>query len=180
MIKSNGMKRWIKILLIVISTPIILFLLLLGIYIVMNWQGVIEPYQVGDPNASLKILIASQGSEFKEDLSKKIIQKLENDSTYISVIDCTTLKEENAADWEAILIIHTTKAHKIPRYVSTFLEGFSDYSNLILVSTSGGGDEVVTEFEVDAISTASQRSLTETIAELTISKIKNILYENLN
>lgn len=174
------MKRWIKIVLIILSTPIIIFLLLLGIYIVMNWQGVIEPYQVGDPNASMKILIASQGSEFKEDLSKEIIQNLENDSTYISVIDCTTLKEENAADWEAIVIIHTTKAHKIPRYVSTFLEGFSDYSNLILISTSGGGDEVITEFELDAISTASSRTLTDTIAGLAISKINNILHQDLN
>lgn len=174
------MKRWIKILLIVLSTPVIIFILLVTIYIVMNWQGVIEPYQVGDPNASLKVLIATQGSEFKEDLSKKIIKNLENDSIYISVIDCTTLKKENAADWQAIVIMHTTKAHKIPGYVSTFLEGLSDYSNLVLISTSGGGDEVITEFEVDAISTASSRSLTDTIAGLAISKIKNILQEDLN
>jgi hypothetical protein len=174
------MKRWIKILLIGLSTPIIIFILLVAIYIVMNWQGVIEPYQVGNPNASMKVLIASQGSEFKEDLSRKIIKKLENDSIYISVIDCTTLKKENAEDWQAILIMHTTKAHKIPRYVSTFLEGLSDYSNLVLISTSGGGDEVITEFEVDAISTASSRSLTDTITGLAISKINNILYKDLN
>jgi hypothetical protein len=174
------MKKWIKILLIALSTPIIIFILLLAIYIVMNWQGVIKPYQVGDPNASTKVLIASQGSDFKEDLSKKIIKKLENDSIYISVIDCTTLKKENASDWQAIVIMHTTKAHKIPRYVSTFLEGLSNYSNLVLISTSGGGDEVITEFEVDAISTASSRSLTDTIAGLAISKINNILQEDLN
>ena len=174
------MKRWIKILLIVLSTPVIIFILILATYIIMNWQGVIEPYQVGNPNASMKVLIASQGSEFKEDLSRKIIKKLENDSIYISVIDCTTLKKENAEDWQAILIMHTTKAHKIPRYVSTFLEGLSDYSNLVLISTSGGGDEVITEFEVDAISTASSRSLTDTITGLAISKINNILYKDLN
>jgi hypothetical protein len=174
------MKRWIKILLIVLSTPVIIFILLLATYIIMNWQGVIEPYQVGNPNASIKVLIASQGSEFKEDLSRKIIKKLENDSIYISVIDCTTLEKENAEDWQAILIMHTTKAHKIPRYVSTFLEGLSDYSNLVLISTSGGGDEVITEFEVDAISTASSRSLTDTITGLAISKINNILYKDLN
>lgn len=146
----------------------------------MNWQGVIEPYQVGDPNASLKVLIASQGSEFKEDLSKKIINNLEDDSIYISVIDCTALKKEKAEDWQAIVILHTTKAHMIPRYVGTFLEGLTDYSNLLLISTSGGGDEVITEFEVDAISTASSRSLTDTIAGLAVSKIKNILHEDLN
>jgi hypothetical protein len=60
------------------------------------------------------------------------------------------------------------------------LEGLSNYSNLVLISTSGGGDEVITEFEVDAISTASSRSLTDTIAGLAISKINNILQEDLN
>lgn len=174
------MKRWIKILLIVLSTPIIIFILLVAIYIGMNWQGVIKPYQVGDSNAPVKILIASQGSEFKEDLSKKILQKLESDSTYISVIDCTTLKDEDAAEWEAIIIIHTTKAHMIPRYVSTFLEGLTDYSNLVLISTSGGGDEVITEFEIDAISTASLKSLTDEISTLTISKIENIIHDELD
>jgi hypothetical protein len=169
------MKSWIKILLIGISTPIIIFIILIAIYIGMNWQGVIEPYHVGSPNAPLKVLIASQGSEFKDNLSEKIIQKLENDSIYMSVIDCTALKKENAADWKAIVIIHTTKAHNIPRYVSSFLESLSDYSNVVLISTSGGGDEVITEFEVDAISTASLISETSNIASLVISKVENIL-----
>lgn len=169
------MKSRIKILLIVISTPIILAIILIAIYIGMNWQGVIAPYHSGNPNAPLKVLIASQGSEFKENLSEKIIQKLENDSIYMSVIDCTSLKKQNAADWTAIIIIHTTKAHKIPRYVSTFLKNLSDYSKIVLISTSGGGDEVITEFKIDAISTASRMSETNHIANCAISKVEDIL-----
>lgn len=169
------MKTWIKILLIGISTPIILVVILVAIYIGMNWQGVIKPYQIGNPNAPSKVLIACQGSEFKENLSEKIIQKLKNDSIYMSVIDCTKLKEQNAADWKAIIIIHTTKAHKIPRYVSTFLESLSDYSNIVLISTSGGGDEVFSEFEIDAISTPSLISETNHISSLAISKVENFL-----
>ena len=174
------MKKWIKILLIGISTPIIIAIILIVIYITMNWQGVIEPYHTGNSNAPIKVLIASQGSEFKNDLLKNIVQKLKNDTLYLSVIDCTSLKKENASDWKAIIIIHTTKAHKIPRYVSSFLDDLPDYSNIVLICTSGGGDEVISEYEIDAISTASRMSETNNIANLAISKVERILQTEIN
>ena len=157
------MKKWIKILTIIISIPVVLFIILVGTYIVMNWQGVIDPYHVGNPNAPHKVLIASQGSEFKNKLLKDLVQQLESDIVYLSIIDCTSLKKENVTDWDTIVIIHTTKAHQIPNYVKTYLQRFSNLSKLVLVSTSGGGDEVVTEFEVEAISTASRLADTNKI-----------------
>ena len=169
------MNKWIKILLIGISIPVILFIILISVYILMNWQGVIEPYQTGNPNATLKVLIASQGSEFKNNLLENILQKLDNDTIYLSVIDCTSLQKENASEWNAIIIIHTTKAHKIPRYVSRFLGSLPDFSNIVLISTSGGGDEVITEFEIDAISTASRMSETSNIADRAFAKVERIL-----
>ena len=169
------MNKWIKILLIGISIPVILFIILISVYILINWQGVIEPYQTGNPNATLKVLIATQGSEFKNNLLENILQKLDNDTIYLSVIDCTSLQKENASEWNAIIIIHTTKAHKIPRYVSRFLGSLQDFSNIVLISTSGGGDEVITEFEIDAISTASRMSDTRNIAAHAIAKVERIL-----
>jgi hypothetical protein len=169
------MKRWIKILLIVISTPAVLFVVLLGAYIIMNWQGVIDPYQVGDPAAPQKILIASQGSDFKNTLLEDIVKQLKSDDVYMSIIDCTSLKEDNVKDWNAVVIIHTTKVHQIPKYVSGYLQQFPDLSNFVLVSTSGGGDEVVTEFEVDSISAASWMPDAEEIAARVVSKVENIL-----
>jgi len=152
------MKKWIKVVLIILSVPIILIIALLSAYIIMNWQGVIDPYQVGDPNAPKKVLIASQGSDFKNILLEDMVGQLKSDNIYMSIIDCTSLKKDNSTDWNAIVIIHTTKVHQMPKYVSTYLQRFSDLSRFILVSTSGGGDEMITEFEVDAISTASRLS----------------------
>jgi hypothetical protein len=144
----------------------------------MNWQGVIDPYQVGEPNAPKKVLIASQGSDFKNKLLEDLIQQLKGENVYLSIIDCTSLKKDNSADWNAIVIIHTTKAHQMPKYVSTYLKRFSDLSRFVLVSTSGGGDEMVTEFEVDAICTASWLSDAEKIANRVASKVENILASN--
>ena len=172
------MKKWIKILVIILSTPVVLFIVLLGAYIIMNWQGVIDPYEIGDPKAPQKVLIASQGSDFKNILLEDLVQQLRSENVYLSIIDCTSLKKDNTPNWNAIVIIHTTKVHQMPKYVSAYLQRFSDLSRFVLVSTSGGGDEMVTEFEVDAISTASRLSDAEKIALRVASKVEDILASN--
>jgi hypothetical protein len=169
------MQKGIKILLIVLSIPVMLFIILMGTYIVMNWQGVISPYHIGKPDAPHKVLIASQGSKFKSQLLEALIRNLRSEDIYLSIIDCTSLKEDQAENWNAIVIIHTTKVHQIPKYVKTYLDKLKNYSNVILISTSGGGDEIVTGYDVDAISTASRLQDIEIIAGLTDKKIKRIL-----
>jgi len=169
------MKRWIKILIIALATPIVIVILIISIWIVMNWQGVIDPYQVGDPKAQCKVLIASQGSKFKNKLLTELVQQLQSDKKYISIIDVTSLEKENVSDWNAIVIIHTTQAHHMPKSVKNYLKKFTNLSKVILIATSGGGDELVTEFEVDAISTASRLDVTDQIVESIILKVDEIL-----
>ncbi|MCB2222525.1 MAG: hypothetical protein KQI35_19230 [Bacteroidetes bacterium] len=150
------MKKWIKIVLWIVATPIALIGILLLTYIIMNIQGVIEPFEAGSPQANYKILIASQGSEFKESLVGKIIDQFETPETYFSVIDCTALQDIRIEDWSAIIIIHTMQIHKMPAKAKKFLDEADDFSNIMLVCTSGGGDEIVTDYDVDAISSASR------------------------
>ena len=152
------MKKWIKILIVIIITPIILFGIFLLSYIIINQQGVIEPYTVGNPQSENKILIASQGSEFKNNLVKNILEQLKSDQNYFLIIDCTTLENENDEDWDAIIIIHTLQIHEMPEEARTFLSKANDLSKIMLVSTSGAGDDKVEGFEVDAISSASRNS----------------------
>ena len=150
------MKKWIKILIAIIATPIVLFGIFLGTYVIVNQQGVIEPFHVGNPKAENKILIASQGSEFKNNLLEKILDQLKSDQNYFSIIDCTTLEGENCEDWDAIIIIHTLQIHEMPKEAETFLSKVSNLSKIMLVSTSGAGDDIVEGFDVDAISSASR------------------------
>ncbi|MCF8368067.1 MAG: hypothetical protein K9G76_03435 [Bacteroidales bacterium] len=131
----------------------------------MNTQGVVEPFEAGNPQANFKILIASQGSEFKESLVGKIIDQFETPETYFSVIDCTSLQDIRTGDWSAIIIIHTMQVHKMPRKAKKFLDEADDFSNIMLVCTSGGGDEIVTDYDVDAISAASRLNKLPVIIE---------------
>ena len=150
------MKKWIKIVLWIVATPVAVIGILLLSYIIMNTQGVIAPFEAGSPQSSYKILIASQGSEFKESLVGKIIDQFETPETYFSVIDCTSLQDIRIEDWSAIIIIHTMQIHKMPAKAKKFLDEADDFSNIMLVCTSGGGDEIFTDYDVDAISSASR------------------------
>ena len=150
------MKKWIKILIAIIATPIVLFAVFLISYVLINQQGVIEPFKAGNPMGGNKILIASQGSEFKSNLVEKIVVQLNGDQNYLSIIDCTALGNENDEDWDAIIIIHTLQIHEMPEEVLAFLSGISELSKVMLVSTSGAGDDKIEGFDVDAISSASR------------------------
>jgi len=169
------MKKWLKILIAVIATPIVLLFIFACYYVITNWQGVIEPYQVGNQDSQYKVLIASQGSEFKDKLLLELVQQLKSDTVYMSIVDCTSLAEEAVTDWDAIVIIHASQAHGMPKSARAFLESFPDHSKVILVTTSGGGDEKINEFEVDAVSTASRLSSTDMISDWAVAKVKHIL-----
>jgi hypothetical protein len=159
------MKKWIKILIWIIATPIILLIIALVAYVIVNRQGVIEPYSAGDPAAEKRVLIASQGSEFKEQLVAQLVDRFSNEQMYISVLDCTALDGIDGSDWDAIIMLHTMQIHKMPKEARRFLERQKDLSRTMLVCTSGGGDEIIAGFAVDAISSPSRLSrLPEVVA----------------
>lgn len=169
------MKRWIKIVLWILGTPIIIVGGLLLAYIITNKQGVIEPFQVGNPQAQYKILVASQGSEFKEKLVERIASEFESDSVYISVVDCTDLDQSHTNGWDAYILIHVMQIHKMPKEAREFLNLLDDLSKVFLVSTSGAGDEHFTELEVDGISSPSRMIAIDPIMKWIQPRIKEIL-----
>lgn len=174
------MKKWIKILIGIVATPVLLFAILLVVYILMNRQGVIEPFQVGDSKAENRILIASQGSEFKNNLVEKLVDEYKDSENFLSVIDCTELDKENHEYWTAVIIIHTMQIHKMPKEARAFIAEENDLARLMLVSTSGGGDDMVTDFDVDAICAPSRMSKIPKILEWVNEKMdEKIKSENL-
>ena len=159
------MKRWIKITLWIIGTPVVIIAGLLISYIIANKQEIIKPFQVGSPKAKYKILIASQGSEFKEELVNRFVNELKSDSVYIYVLDCTNLKESHLIGWDAYILIHTMQIHKMPKEADLFLSKMPNLNKVALVSTSGAGDENYTKLDVDGISTASRMVYIDPIME---------------
>lgn len=169
------MKRWIKIILWITGTPVVLIAALLITYIIVNKQEVIEPFHVGNLKAKYKILIASQGSEFKGELVNRFVKELKSDSTYISIIDCTHLKESHLIGWDAYIVIHTMQIHKMPKEADVFLSKLPNLNKVTLVSTSGAGDEHYQKLDVDGISTASRMVAIDPIMEWILPKLKKHL-----
>lgn len=157
------MKKWLKILMWIIGTPIFIILVLFVSYILKNQQDHIDSFQVGNQNAPYKILVASQGSDFKEKMVDRIIREWDCDSIYLSILDCTDLNKSHLEGWNAYIIIHTMQVHKMPKQTDLFLKQFTDLSKVTLVSTSGAGDEHYKGVEVDGISSPSRASVIEQI-----------------
>jgi hypothetical protein len=77
----------LKRILIVIGAIIAFMIIAFGVYLLMNRQDVAEPMEVGSPEMNKKILIATQGSEYKNLMVDTLTARLKGEDLYISVID---------------------------------------------------------------------------------------------
>jgi hypothetical protein len=120
---------------------------------------------IGDPASRHHVLIATQGTDFKDELVSAIIADLRRHGVFISQIDISALPQVRAADWSAIILLHDWKFGRAPGVVRQFVDRLPDRHRLIVVTTSGGGHEKLPG--VDAISTASvDRDVPSRLAEI--------------
>ncbi len=150
--------RIIKRILIIIGIIIVLLIALFGIYLLSHRQGVIKTSEIVNPEARKTVLIASQGSKFKNELVDSIVTRLKNKPLAIKVVDVTTLQEEDETDFPAIVIIHTTEKGQLQPDVKKFLDRSKNLKKILLVTTSGQGDWKTRDYNVDVITSASRRS----------------------
>ncbi|NAS13741.1 hypothetical protein [Poritiphilus flavus] len=102
----------------------------------------VEPYTVYTETLEEKLIIATQGSEFKNALVNRIIDHYKNDSVFIRVIDVSGLPQINTSHYSAILILHTWEYDKPPEVVARFItENEKDMDKFVVFSTSGEGDK---------------------------------------
>ncbi len=148
----------IKRIIIIIGIIIVLLIALFGIYLLSHRQGVIKTSEIVNPEARKTVLIASQGSKFKNELVDSIVTRLKNKPLAIKVVDVTTLQEEDETDFPAIVIIHTTEKGQLQPDVKKFLDRSKNLKNILLVTTSGQGDWQTKDYHVDVITSASRRS----------------------
>jgi hypothetical protein len=110
-------------------------------------------FEVNDPHSSPRVLIATQGSEFKDAVVAAVVEHLKARAAHVRVIDVTALRDIESADWNAIVIIHTWEMRKPPGAVKDFVERTRDSGQLVVLTTSGEGTFKMDG--IDAISSAS-------------------------
>lgn len=132
----------------------VIVLLLAGFWIWYEYtydMDTVIPFEVRDPSMKTKVLIASQGSKFKDSLVKSILRHYEEDSIYFKVIDVYTLFTVPINKWDAILVINSWEYGSPPANLKKYIKNYPDrLDKLIILSTVGSSH--ITLKDVDVIS----------------------------
>ncbi len=117
-------------------------------------MDVADSFQVGENTATNRVLIATQGSEFKDAVVDGVVKSMSNQSVYLKIIDVAGLNTVDASQWDAVVVLHTWEKWEPPSAVETFMARWHSKDNFVVLATSGSGDEKIEG--VDAIATASR------------------------
>lgn len=113
----------------------------------------VAPFELNDTSLDSHILIATQGSAYKDRVVADVISSFYYDSIYIKIIDVHELGKETTTDWDAMVILHTWEIGEPPQPVTDFIVNVEDRRKLIVIATSGSGEEGIEG--IDGISSAS-------------------------
>jgi hypothetical protein len=117
-------------------------------------MDVARSFEVNDPHSTKpRVLVATQGSEFKDAVVSGVVDHLETRPAYVKVIDVSALPGVNEDEWDAIVIVHTWEMRKPQADAQAFKERARNARKLVVLSTSGAGDFKMEG--VDLISSAS-------------------------
>jgi hypothetical protein len=166
------MRRWQKVLL-GIGVAAVLFVGFATWYRLHYSMAAAHPQEIAGAPSGPRVLIATQGSSFKDSIVAGVLDYLKKREAQVRVVDVGQLAHENAKDWNAIVLIHTWEMRKPPAAVKAFVDGITDRRPLVVLTTSGAGD-----FKMEGVDTISAASRMEDVptrvAEIT-TKLDAIL-----
>lgn len=117
-------------------------------------MGAVTGFTVNEPSSERRLLIATQGSAFKDAVVAGIVEKLRQRPIFIRVIDVSDLANVDAKEWDGIVVLHTIEYGKAPAAAQRFVDRLGGSHKVVVLSTSGRGDLKIEG--VDAISSASR------------------------
>jgi len=158
--------KLLKIIGIILGTLIGLVLVAFGIYVFLFYPREAEPFEIKTANPTQKILIATQGSDFKNMLTKVLCDSLNKSSVYIKGMDVEDLAEVNEEDWDRILIFNSFLI-QLNGSVDRFITRTVAPENILVFVTAGGADWLPQPgFRVDAITSASKQAYIKDLVRL--------------
>lgn len=168
------MKILKKILLVIVAV-VVLLIVTFGIYLYIHRQGNIKTFEAGNKNAKHHLLIASQGSDFKNMLVDGLVQNLKEKQLYIKVVDVTNLSAIDENEWDAMVFIHTTEKNELQPDVKKYLTRAKNLNKVILITTSGFGNWRTKDYKVDTITSASKKEELETLVSEILKRLDSIM-----
>ncbi|PKV48274.1 hypothetical protein ATE84_0270 [Aquimarina sp. MAR_2010_214] len=173
MIKSKykSIKRILKI--------IILFGLLLfaGFWVWYEYtysMDTVIPFEVNDSSLKTKVLIASQGSKFKDSLVQGILKHYQNDAIHFKVIDAYTMFTVNIDKWDALVIINSWEYGSPPRNVKNFIKNHPDQLDKLIILSTVGSSNIALK-DIDVISGESIIEKTPEYTNIVVDRLNKII-----
>ena len=164
-------RRLLKIAMFVIGVPAGMVLSGFLIYVYLYYPRQAEPFEIKTENPQKRILIATEGSEFKNLLVKNLCDSLQKSSVYIKGVDVGDLKRIDAKHWDRILVINTFMVWP-SKNVHRFVDGALDPEKILLMVTSGGADwQPNSDLRIDAFTSASRREHISDLSRLIVGWI---------
>ena len=156
--------------------PFVVFLLLFLIfwlwYVNTYSMDEVKTYEIGDTSSPSKVLVATQGSAFKEHIVNGFTDKF--NKVYFKITDVDELSKNHKNNWDAIVILHTWEYGKPPKSVERFMQNNPSPNKCIVFTTSGKGTEKITG--IDAISGASDMAKASLQIEEITRRLAAILF----
>lgn len=158
----------------IVGMIIIGFLTFMAWYKINYSMEVAKSFEIKIPNQERELLIATQGSEFKEAIVNGVIAEFKGKPVYIKVIDVRQLSSINIDDWNAVFLLHTWESWKPQANAKQFLDRIQNKNKIIVLATSGEGNEKIKG--VDAFTSASSKSDIPRLVAQIVKRI-NIIFD---
>ncbi|ARM72393.1 hypothetical protein LMxysn_0758 [Listeria monocytogenes] len=149
------MKKPLKISLILVGIAVVIFAGVMLSYRFLKSMDVTESAEVNKSATGNHVLLATQGSKFKDSVMDQVKKDMEGKNVHISIIDTTKLDKVKADDYDKVVLFTTVQSDDIPENVTTFMNDNKDKSiHIAVTADSGRWDDKPKD--VDAISEASK------------------------
>ena len=138
--------------------------------------GTVDTIETGDMGTQQhRVLIATQKSDFKQAVIQEIRNILENNSSYLKIIDVKRLPHEPTTEYHAVIILNECMAGRPDPRVESFIDDVRE-KNKIIVLTTGRLDSWKPESpRVDAMTSASVMNRATTIGQTLAGKALYII-----
>lgn len=117
-------------------------------------MGTAREFEVNSRSTQPRVLLATQGSDFKDSIVRGIVEHLKQRPAHVRVIDVGALHTVDEADWDAIVVIHTWEMRQPQRDAKEFIDRLENMRKVVLMSTSGAGT-----FKMDGVDEISAASI---------------------
>jgi len=113
-----------------------------------------KAFAVNDPASPQRVLIATQGSAFKDAVVQGVVDKLKPRPIYIQVMDVSGLGAVDERDWNVIVVLHTFELSRPQPDAAAFVARAKSSHKIVVLGTSAEGTFKIEG--IDALTSASK------------------------